>query len=222
MSKSFGNYPDPRETIEKYGADAIRFYLMSGTLMKGEDMTFSEAGIQESIKRVLLPLWNAYTFFATYANIDQWTFAQEQRAKGTEQNEGLYNTPKTHELDTWIISQLHTLIRDMRVYMDNYDLQKSGDAIILFLDGLNNWYIRRNRRRFWRSELDADKRSAYETLHEVLTTMTKLLAPICPFITEYLYSNLTREEQKAEIKKQKEGCDNNNPPLCSLPFALYS
>jgi len=206
MSKSFGNYPDPRETIEKYGADAIRFYLMSGTLMKGEDMTFSEAGIQESIKRVLLPLWNAYTFFATYANIDGWEYTsffqgeeKSEENKGNFENpqsssdsdssfaKGAYTTPKTHELDTWIISQLHTLIRDMRGYMDNYDLQKSGDAIILFLDGLNNWYIRRNRRRFWRAELDADKRSAYETLHEVLTTMTKLLAPICPFITEYLY-----------------------------------
>jgi isoleucyl-tRNA synthetase len=177
MSKSFGNYPDPRETIEKYGADAIRFYLMGGTLMKGEDMTFSEAGIQESIKRVLLPLWNSYTFFATYANIDGWEFTD-------------YSTPKTHELDTWIISRLHTLIQDTRASMDSYDLQKTCDAIMLFLDGLNNWYIRRNRRRFWRSELDADKKSAYETLHEVLVTMTKLLAPICPFITEHLYQNL--------------------------------
>ncbi len=177
MSKSFGNYPDPRETIEKYGADAIRFYLMGGTLMKGEDMTFSEAGIQESIKRVLLPLWNSYTFFATYANIDNWEFTD-------------YSTKKTHELDTWIISRLHTLIQDTRVSMDAYDLQKTCDAIMVFLDGLNNWYIRRNRRRFWRSELDADKKSAYETLHEVLVTMTKLLAPICPFIAEYLYGNL--------------------------------
>lgn len=177
MSKSFGNYPDPRETIEKYGADAIRFYLMGGTLMKGEDMTFSEAGIQESIKRVLLPLWNSYTFFATYANIDGWEFTD-------------YSTAKTHELDTWIISRLHTLIQDTRISMDAYDLQKTCDAIMVFLDGLNNWYIRRNRRRFWRSELDADKKSAYETLHEVLVTMTKLLAPICPFITEHLYQNL--------------------------------
>jgi len=177
MSKSFGNYPDPRETIEKYGADAIRFYLMGGTLMKGEDMTFSEAGIQESIKRVLLPLWNSYTFFATYANIDGWEFTD-------------YSTAKTHELDTWVISRLHTLIQDVRASMDAYDLQKTCDAIMLFLDGLNNWYIRRNRRRFWRSELDADKKSAYETLHEVLVTMTKLLAPICPFITEHLYQNL--------------------------------
>lgn len=177
MSKSYGNYPDPRETIEKYGADAIRFYLMGGTLMKGEDMTFSEAGIQESIKRVLLPLWNSYTFFATYANIDGWEFTD-------------YTTEKTHELDTWIISRLHTLIQDVRTSMDSYDLQKTCDAIMVFLDGLNNWYIRRNRRRFWRSELDADKRSAYETLHEVLVTMTKLLAPICPFITEHLYQNL--------------------------------
>lgn len=191
MSKSFGNYPDPRETIEKYGADAIRFYLMSGTLMKGEDMTFSEAGIQESIKRVLLPLWNSYTFFATYANIDGWELEEKNKSEIIKNKDGIdYLMPKTHELDTWIISQLHTLIRDMRTYMDNYDLQKSGDAIILFLDGLNNWYIRRNRRRFWRSELDADKRSAYETLHEVLTTLTKLLAPICPFITEHLYGNL--------------------------------
>lgn len=102
----------------------------------------------------------------------------------------LYQTPKTHELDTWIISRLHTLIQDVRVSMDVYDLQKTCDAIMVFLDGLNNWYIRRNRRRFWRSELDADKKSAYETLHEVLVTMTKLLAPICPFITEFLYSNL--------------------------------
>ncbi len=177
MSKSYGNYPDPRETIEKYGADAIRFYLMGGTLMKGEDMTFSEVGIQESIKRVLLPLWNSYTFFATYANIDGWEFTD-------------YSTKKTHELDTWIISRLHTLIQDVRSSMDAYDLQKTCDAIMIFLDGLNNWYIRRNRRRFWRSELDVDKKSAYETLHEVLVTMTKLLAPLCPFITEHLYQNL--------------------------------
>jgi isoleucyl-tRNA synthetase len=106
-------------------------------------------------------------------------------------NEGSsYQTPKTHELDTWIISRLHTLIQDVRASMDAYDLQKTCDAIMVFLDGLNNWYIRRNRRRFWRSELDADKRSAYETLHEVLVTMTKLLAPICPFITEHLYGCL--------------------------------
>ncbi len=101
-----------------------------------------------------------------------------------------YQTPKTHELDTWIISRLHTLIQDVRTSMDAYDLQKTCDAIMVFLDGLNNWYIRRNRRRFWRSELDADKKSAYETLHEVLVTMTKLLAPLCPFITEHLYQNL--------------------------------
>lgn len=177
MSKSYGNYPDPRETIEKYGADAIRFYLMSGPIMRGEDMNFSETGIAESIKRVLLPLWNAYTFFATYANIDGWEFTE-------------YSTKKTHELDSWIISQLHTLIRDVRASMDAYDTQKTGDLIMSFLDGLNNWYIRRNRRRFWRSELDADKKSAYETLHEILVTMTKLLAPLCPFITEYLYQHL--------------------------------
>ena len=177
MSKSYGNYPDPRETIEKYGADAIRFYLMSGPIMPGEDMNLSETGIAESIKRVLLPLWNAYTFFATYANIDGWEFTE-------------YLTKKTHELDSWIISQLHTLIRDVRASMDAYDTQKTGDLIMSFLDGLNNWYIRRNRRRFWRSELDADKKSAYETLHEVLVTMTKLLAPLCPFITEHLYQHL--------------------------------
>ena len=210
MSKSYGNYPDPRETIEKYGADAIRFYLMSGPIMRGEDMNFSETGIAESIKRVLLPLWNAYTFFATYANIDGWEITPFMKGeKDSEENKGdfgnsqsstssdssftkgaLYQTPKTHELDTWIISRLHTLIQDVRVSMDVYDLQKTCDAIMVFLDGLNNWYIRRNRRRFWRSELDADKRSAYETLHEVLVTMTKLLAPICPFITEHLYQNL--------------------------------
>lgn len=186
MSKSYGNYPDPRETIEKYGADAIRFYLMSGPIMRGEDMNFSEAGIQESIKRVLLPLWNSYTFFATYANIDGWDFVD-------------YSTLKTHELDIWIISQLHTLIRDVRAAMDAYDTQKTGDLIMSFLDGLNNWYIRRNRRRFWRSELDADKKSAYETLHEVLVTMTKLLAPLCPFITEHLYQHLLNTQDSVHL-----------------------
>ena len=99
-------------------------------------------------------------------------------------------TPKTHELDTWILSQLHNLIADTRKHMDNYDTQKACDGFVTFLDGLNNWYIRRNRRRFWRKEVDADKCSAYETLHEVLTTVCQLLAPICPFITEYLYKNL--------------------------------
>ncbi len=186
MSKSFGNYPDPRETIEKYGADAIRFYLMSGPIMRGEDMNFSEIGIQESIKRVLLPLWNAYTFFATYANIDGWEYRD-------------YSTTKTHELDTWIISRLHTLVQDVRMSMDSYDLQKSCDACMVFLDGLNNWYIRRNRRRFWRSELDTDKKSAYETLHEVLMTVVQLLAPICPFITEHLYQNLTGKKDSIHL-----------------------
>ncbi|MEI6711423.1 MAG: class I tRNA ligase family protein [bacterium] len=104
-------------------------------------------------------------------------------------------TPKTHELDTWILSQLHNLIADTRKHMDNYDTQKACDGFVTFLDGLNNWYIRRNRRRFWRKEVDADKCSAYETLHEVLTTVCQLLAPICPFITETLYGYLVGEDK---------------------------
>lgn len=102
-------------------------------------------------------------------------------------------TPKTHELDSWILSQLHNLIAETRRHMDNYDTQKASDGIVAFLDKLNNWYIRRNRRRFWRKEVDADKCSAYETLHEVLTTVCQLLAPICPFIAEHLYQNLTQK-----------------------------
>jgi len=354
MSKSYGNYPDPKVTIEQYGADALRFYLMGGPIMRGEDMNFSETGITESLKKVLIPLWNSYTFFATYANIDKWEpdgteiwftrhgkseSNEEGRMSGSEDNAdlseigreqvkdllqqasqqtpfdviitspsqrtintvsgfgtyildeefheqdsgeysgmtheeiyvkigvrdvdkmrqayrwnsvepwdvfykrisgaldrvitentgkkiligshvgvsractqyfyGLQNedvfygtaaknaclyrfpkTPKTHELDTWIISQLHILIADTRKHMDNYDTQKACDGFVTFLDGLNNWYIRRNRRRFWRKEVDADKCSAYETLHEVLTTVCQLLAPICPFITEHLYQSL--------------------------------
>lgn len=171
-------------------------------------MNFSENGIQESIKRVILPLWNAYTFFSTYANIDHWEVEKVQSTKYKVQSEipnlksqrpnkskiqktgsenTNYQTPKTNELDIWIISQLHTLIGEIRTYMDSYDLQKTCEAIMVFLDGLNNWYIRRNRRRFWRAELDDDKKSAYETLHEVLVTLTQLLAPICPFISDYLY-----------------------------------
>jgi isoleucyl-tRNA synthetase len=129
----------------------------------------------------------------------------------------MYNTPKTHELDTWIISRLHTLIQDTRISMDAYDLQKTCDAIMLFLDGLNNWYIRRNRRRFWRKEVDADKCSAYETLHEVLVTMTKLLAPICPFITEHLYQNLVCHCEPSELAEEGVAIQGNGSPRHSAP-----
>ena len=132
-------------------------------------------------------------------------------------NAGMYNTPKTHELDTWIISRLHTLIQDVRNSMDAYDLQKTCDSIMVFLDGLNNWYIRRNRRRFWRSELDADKKSAYETLHEVLVTMTKLLAPICPFITEHLYQNLVCHCEPSELAEEGVAIQGNGSPRHSVP-----
>jgi len=103
-------------------------------------------------------------------------------------------TPKSHELDTWILSQLNHLTVQVTEHLENYDLQRACDPFVKFLDNLNNWYIRRNRRRFWKGEMDDDKKAGYETLYEVLTTLCKLLAPVCPFITEYLYSRLTGEE----------------------------
>jgi len=180
MSKSYGNYPDPRNTIGKYGADAIRFYMANSPLLNGGNMDFKEEWIVEVIKKVILPLWNTYSFFTTYANIDEF--------KPTG------NSARNNPLDTWIISETNKLVADVTNGMETYEVTDATRPIVKFMDNLTNWYIRRSRKRFWKSENDGDKLQAYETLYQVLVTVSKVVAPFMPFVTEEIYKNLTGEE----------------------------
>lgn len=186
MSKRLKNYPDPMHIFETYGADALRFYLMNSPVVQSQDLRFSERAVGEIVKTVLLPLWNTYSFFVTYANIDGWEAGK--------------NTPFTlHKLDEWIISELHTLLAAYHERMEAYDLKGATDLIVIFLDSLTNWYVRRSRRRFWKSENDHDKEAAYSTLHEVLVTLCQILAPVTPFIAEEIYKNLMPHEESVHL-----------------------
>ncbi|MFP4330571.1 MAG: isoleucine--tRNA ligase [Spirochaetaceae bacterium] len=180
MSKSERNYTDPEEVINEFGADALRLFLMNSTVVKAEDLKYSDDGVREVLKTVLIPLWNAYSFFVTYANID------EVEPTGAPEDPG-------NPLDRWILSEVERLVADVTSYLDAYDMQRAIDPVVDFIDLLNNWYIRRSRRRFWKSENDSDKRQAYETLYAVLLKLTTVAAPIIPFVTEEIYRNLRKE-----------------------------
>lgn len=181
MSKSFGNYPDPRNTIEKYGADPIRFYMLNSPLLSGGDMDFKEEGIIETIKTVMLPIWNTYSFFTTYANIDGWK---------VEENFSKISNP----LDSWILSKLQILIGKVHDAMEGYDVSRATRAIVEFMDELTNWYVRLSRRRFWGTDMTNDKNSAYHALYTVLVEVSKLLAPFMPFLSENIFQGLTGRE----------------------------
>lgn len=137
MSKSFGNYPDPRATIEKYGADPIRFYMLNSPLLSGGDMDFKEEGIVETIKSVMLPIWNTYSFFTTYANIDGWKAEEDMKPH------------PVNPLDSWILSKLQILIITVQDSMEAYDISRATRAIVEYMNNLTNWYVRLSRRRFW-------------------------------------------------------------------------
>ena len=181
MSKSRGNVIDPWLVLNSQGADALRWYFYTAT-PPGNVKRFSVDLVSEVVRKFLLTLWNTYSFFVTYANIDQFV---PGKAPALE-------VPKRELLDRWILSELNTLIRTVNEGMDGYDVTGPGRAIQTFVDNLSNWYVRRSRRRFWKSENDADKLAAYETLYECLVTVAKLMAPFTPFIAEALYQNLVR------------------------------
>ena len=177
MSKRLKNYPEPTEMIDKYGADALRLYLLNSPALKAEEMRMTESGIKESLRAVIIPLWNSYSFFATYAALDGWS---PEDGDQVPQN----------RLDRWILSELQTLIHELNTEMEAYRLYRTVPAMVAFVEKLTNWYIRRSRRRFWKSEDDQDKAAAYATLYRVLVTFVKALAPVLPFITESIYQNL--------------------------------
>jgi len=186
MSKSERNYTDPMEVINRYGADALRLFLMYSACVKAEDLRYSDNGVKEILKNVIIPLWNAYSFFITYANIDS---ASPSQAPDQPEN----------PLDRWILSETEGMIAEVTRNLDLYDLQRSIDPIVEFIDLLNNWYIRRSRRRFWRSENDLDKQQAYQTLYEVLLRLVQAAAPFIPFVTEEIYRNLRRPDQPESV-----------------------
>ncbi|MFW6234410.1 MAG: isoleucine--tRNA ligase, partial [Spirochaetota bacterium] len=186
MSKSARNYTDPIDIINQYGADALRLFLVYSPVVRAEDLKYSDDGVKEILKSIIIPLWNAYSFFVTYANIDE--AAPDTPPEDPE-----------NPLDRWILSESERLVHEVVENMDAYDLQKAIAPMVSFIDLLNNWYIRRSRRRFWRSENDADKLQAYETLFSVLMTLVKVAAPIVPFITEDIYRNLRSEHDPESV-----------------------
>jgi isoleucyl-tRNA synthetase len=183
MSKSARNYTDPMEVMSGFGADALRLFLMNSACVKAEDLRYSDTGVKEVLKNVIIPLWNSYSFYVTYANIDR---VRPVRAPENPEN----------PIDRWILSETQGLVKQVSEQLELYDLQKGIDPIVEFIDLLNNWYIRRSRRRFWRPESknDVDKRQASETLHSVLITLVQVAAPFIPFITEEIYGNLKAKE----------------------------
>jgi isoleucyl-tRNA synthetase len=198
MSKRLKNYPEPTQMLDTYGADALRLYLLNSPALKADELRLNEQGIKESLRAVIIPLWSSYNFFVQYANIDGWS---------PDQADG---TPPTNRLDSWILSSLQTLIHDIHLEMENYRLYRTVPAMVDFVEKLTNWYIRRSRRRFWKSEDDTDKQQAYATLHRVLVDFTKMLAPVLPFITEAIYQNLVRQpDSQAPLSVH----------LCDIPVA---
>ena len=179
MSKRLKNYPDPTQMLDQYGADAIRLYMLNSPAVRGEDLRFSEKGLVETTRTLLLPLWNALAFLTTYARIDGW--------EPTSENLEL---PRNNPLDRWILSKLAGLIDEVRAQMDLYDLNRSVAPFVGFIDLLTNWYIRRSRRRFWKAGQGSDKLEAYATLFQVLRNLSRVIAPFVPFIADGIHRAL--------------------------------
>ncbi|HEY91639.1 MAG TPA: isoleucine--tRNA ligase [Dehalococcoidia bacterium] len=177
MSKSRSNVVDPWTVINKFGADALRWYMFTSS-PPGNSRRYSDKTLAEITRHFLLTLWNVYSFFITYANIDDFIPDSADTSR------------EYPEIDRWLLSELNQLVKDVDTALENYDLTGGGRKIEEFVDILSNWYVRRSRRRFWKSENDADKLAAYNTLYECLVTLTKLLAPFTPFLAEELYQNL--------------------------------
>ncbi|EID84095.1 isoleucyl-tRNA synthetase [Treponema sp. JC4] len=189
MSKSLRNYTDPVEAINKFGADALRLFLIHSSVVKADDLRYSDEGVRDVLKSIIIPLWNSYSFFVTYANIDN----VQPTGKGFE------NKLPSNPLDAWLLSITQKLVKDVTEALDDYDLSAAIDPIVAFIDELNNWYIRRSRRRFWKSENDSDKTEAYETLYIALKTLCQVAAPVTPFITEEMWLNLKTSEDKESV-----------------------
>ena len=183
LSKRKKNYPAPSEIFDKMGVDSMRYFLVSSPAAMADDVRFSESHVDEVVKKLTLTLWNTYSFFITYANIDKF-----------EPNKDYGRFLPSNKLDKWILSELNSLIKVVTENMEIYALPKATRPIQEFIENLSNWYVRRSRRRFWKSENDGDKNEAYQTLYIVLLEISKLLAPFMPYLADEIYQNLTGEE----------------------------
>ena len=172
MSKSLRNYPDPMNVFDTYGADAMRWYLLSSSILRGSDFAVTEEGIRDTVRQVMLPLWNSWYFLSLYANAESMT--------------GEVRYDSTNVLDRYVFSKLKRLIEDTTVSMDQYDIFNACQQVRTFLDVLTNWYIRRSRDRFWKGD-----KEAIDTLHTVLQVLTRIAAPLLPLTTEKIYKELT-------------------------------
>ena len=186
MSKSLRNYTDPVEVINSFGADALRLFLVHSAVVKADDLRYSDEGVKEVMKSIIIPLWNAYSFFVTYANIDKVS------PQGAPVN-------PSNLLDQWILSEAENLAEKTGSALEAYDLTSAVDPILEFIDLLNNWYIRRSRRRFWRSENDTDKIEAYGTLYDVIKTLITVAAPFMPFTTDAIWQNLRTDADPESV-----------------------
>lgn len=184
MSKRLRNYPDPELVMNKYGADAVRLYMLHSPVVQADDLRFSERGVELVLRQFLIPLWNSYVFLATYANIYKW---KPDSIK-----------PQM-DIDRWILSRLQKLIADVEKGMDGYSLSQAVDPFVDFIDQLTNWYIRRNRGRFWEDEATDDRAQAFQTLYTVVYTLSKVAAPFVPFISDAIYQDLRTKDDPVSV-----------------------
>ncbi len=182
MSKSYGNFTDPNELMDTFGADSLRFLLMSSPVLSGEDFALQDKDVG-NVARKLSMIWNMYDFFSMYAEVDGWEFDPDKQFSLNP--EDLINP-----LDKWVVSRVHQLNEHVTKHMDDYNLPVTLSEFLPFIEDASNWYVRRSRRRFWKSDDDSDKSDAYRTLHYVLMKLSVIIAPFAPFLAEELYQKL--------------------------------
>lgn len=186
MSKRLKNYPEPTEILKRFGADALRLYMLNSPAVKADDMRFSEKGVELVLRQVLIPFWNSFSFLSTYAKIYHWKPSDKP------------NYP-TALIDRWILSLLHKLTLEVETALDAYELSRAVEPFVGFIDQLTNWYIRRSRVRFWADADTPDRRDAFETLYTVLITLSKIAAPFVPFISEAVYQELKKDSDLSSV-----------------------
>ncbi len=211
MSKSYGDYTDPNELMDKFSADSLRFLLLSSPLLNGEDFALQDKEVGDVARKLSMD-WNMYDFFTMYAEVDGWEYNLQKSSDGrVEPYTDMYVDELQNPLDIWIVSRVHQLVADVEKNMDAYNIPDAMSPILPFLDDASNWFVRRSRRRFWResnvvsdeggkSEDDGDKNDAYRTLHYVLVRLAYVLAPFTPFLAEELYHNLTGDNESIHLK----------------------
>jgi isoleucyl-tRNA synthetase len=191
MSKKLKNYTPPMDLMDKYSADSFRFLMLSSPLTNGENFSLADKDVGD-VARKLSMIWNMYDFFTMYAEVDGWEFDADKPFT-------LNPSDLTNPLDIWVVSRVHQLAKEVETCTDAYDLQGAIKPILPFIDDASNWYVRRSRRRFWKSEDDSDKADAYRTLHYVLLKLSVIMAPFTPFLAEELYHQLSGSEESVHL-----------------------